>query len=761
MLRPGTRVRLNAEGRSDAVFSKQKQVCAWIVAGWTAVSIDGQLDRALAVSTNSASVANNHWAWRPLKVVTPPAGPGSNPIDAFLRSKLDELGIQPAPAASKPELLRRITFDLTGLPPSPAELRAFLLDDSPRAWGRVVDRLLASQGFGERWAQHWLDLAHYADSNGFELDADRPDAWRYRDWVIRAFNEDMPYDRFLTLQIAGDEGSPGDREALIASGFARSGPREVVAGNIDPEVRRQNELTEAVNSVGSVFLGLTIGCARCHDHKFDPLPTTDYYRLEACFAGARLTETPIHRAEEKDRFDEEAARIRALIRPLAEAQEALEKPYRKRLAEKKEAALTPREREIRAKSKELRTADEERLAEGIGVALKVTWEEVAEAVAENAVDHEARESLKRQIYELERQLPRPLPHAMSMTEDGSAIPETRVLRRGNIKDKSAVVAPGPPGVLAAVMGADGGFQLPRDAADGTRSRRRLALARWLTATNNPLTARVIVNRLWQHHFGVGLVATPSDFGVRGDQPSHLELLDWLAEELMRNGWRLKSIHRLMVTSQAYRASSGRRGTPGAGHDPSNRLLWRMNRRRMDAEGLRDSMLAVAGLLNPRGGGPGIRIPLEPEVRSLIFTESEVVDLWPVDLDPAQCARRSIYLYRKRNVRYPLFDAFDAPDALTACPVRAVSIHAPQALALINGGFAQGVARAFGGALMKVAGGDRERVAEAFLRCYARLPTAEETREAREFVGRGPAPAEDRWADFALALINSNEFVYVP
>jgi len=649
-----------------------------------------------------------------------------------------------------------VTHDLAGLPPAPQDRHEFLKDPSASGWERLVDRLLSRPDFGERWAQHWLDLAHYADSNGFELDADRPDAWRYRDWVIRALNQDLPYDRFLTLQIAGDEAAPGDPDALIASGFGRAGPREVVAGNIDPEVRRQNELTEVVGSVGSVFLGLTVGCARCHDHKFDPITAEDYYGLEAYFAGTQLTETALHTDQEKTAYEKEREHIEARIKPLTEARNTLEEPYRARLASTKEAALTPREREIRAMRKEDRTAEEQRLAEGIEVALDVKWEEIAEAVSMNPADHQRREALKHQIYQLELELPRPPARAMAMTGTTGTIPETHVLRRGNIKDKRQVVLPHPPSTLVAAMrgspSSDGMVAANRDEATG----RRLSLARWMTATNNPLVARVIVNRLWQHHFGRGLVATSSDFGVRGDRPTDPELLDWLAGELIRNGWHLKPIHRLMVTSDAYRRQS-RVNDGSMDRDPSNQFWARMNRRRMDAEALRDSILAVSGRFNPKAGGPGVHLDLEPEVRSLIFTEQEVVELWPVDRDPAERNRRSVYVYRKRNVHYPLFDAFDAPDALTPCPVRPVSTHAPQALVLMNSRFSWDSARAFAESLKNTGETIEDRIRAAFERCFARPPTPPEMAKARRFIDGNP----HGWTDFSLALMNSNEFAYVP
>ena len=728
---------------------------------WMALAETGPLDRAIATRASTS-----HWAFLPPRdPIRVSKSSGSavaavNSVDGLVGDQLDRLQIKPVGLANKAALLRRVTYDLTGLPPTPAELKAFLVDNSGGAYEKTVDRLLASSAFGERWAQHWLDLAHYADSNGFELDADRPHAWLYRDWVVKAINEDMPYDRFLTLQIAGDEVEPGNQEAMIASGFARSGPFEIVSGNIDLEVRRNDELIAATSTVGSVFLGLTMGCARCHDHKFDPIPTADYYRLQAFFAGARHIETPIHSPEERVRFDFEKKRIEALLKPLETAKAKLEKPYRTRLQQAKEATLTGRERAIRALPREQRTPAEARLFEGISVALNVTWEEIAEEIAHHPNDHSVRESLKRQLYELGLKMPHPPAQAMSMMESEKTLPETWILRRGDTKQKRAVVSPAPPSVLLSTMG-EASFDATFSAVDAKHSGRRLALARWLVSGQNPLTSRVIVNRLWQHHFGRGLVATPSDFGTKGSSPSNPQLLDWLACELIRHEWKLKSIHRLIVTSKTYQRASGEISRSGEKRDPENQFLWKMTARRMEAEGLRDSTLAVAGILNPKRGGPGVRLPLEPEVRDLIFTEAEVVDLWPVDPDLKEQARRSIYVHRKRNVHYPLFDAFDAPDMLTSCSQRPVSTHAPQALVMLNSGFAQQTAATFARSLLDHSPEVKARIHEAYLRCYSRLPTAKELRWTLEFLRTNPRTDLDRWTDLTLALINSNEFIYVP
>ncbi len=720
----------------------------------------------------------DHWAYRPVERPPVPAVRGRgwavNPIDAFILAGLEEAGMAPAPAADRVALLRRVTFDLTGLPPTPEETAAFLLDRSPDAYERLVDRLLASPHYGERWGQHWLDLAHYADTNGFELDAERPDAWRYRDWVINALNRDMPFDRFAALQIAGDDLEPGDPRALIATGFCRSGPREVVGGNVIPEVKRQTELAEITGTVGSVFLGLTIGCARCHDHKFDPIPTTDYYRLQSIFAASELEDVPIASPAEVEAYKKASKAVAEKTAPLRSAMAKLEAPYREKLKAAKMSMLTPEERVIVSTPEKARTPEQKKLAKGLETSLRITWEEVAEAVAANPGDHAQREELKRQIDSIERTLPRPPAHAMALVDRKDKVEDVFVLRRGDYRNRGPKVAPRPPGIVLASQRRPIFAITPR----GQKTGRRAAFASWLTARDNPLTARVIVNRMWQHHFVRGIVATPSDFGVRGEPPSHPELLNWLAAELAANGWNLKPLHRLMVTSAAYRQSSAA-NPKYAADDPDNLYLSHMNRRRLDAESLRDAMLFVTGGLTSKMHGPGVLAPLEKAIKDLIFTEQEVVDLWPLDPNPAEHTRRSVYLFRKRNVRYPLLDAFDSPDTQTACPRRETSTHALQALVLMNSDFAVQQARTLAEVALAESGpAARERIKDLYKRVLCRAPTAAESARAEKFLalqtdllrretaGNAPAnPGESAahaaWADLAQALLNCNEFLYVP
>jgi hypothetical protein len=729
----------------------------------------------------------NHWAYQPVKAVEPPTVKNArwvrNPIDRFILALLEEVDWSPALQADRVALIRRVTFDLTGLPPSPEETAAFLADNRPDAYERLVDRLLASPRYGEKWGQHWLDLAHYADSNGFELDAERPDAWRYRDWVVRSLNADLPYDRFLELQLAGDDLRPGDHDALIATGFCRCGPREVVGGNVIPEEKRQSELSEITGTVGSVFLGLTVGCARCHDHKFDAIPTTDYYRLQAFFATSKLDDVPISSQAERNAYAAVEKAVHVKTAPLKKELVQLEAPYRKAIKDRKLAMLSAEERVVMNTPAKQRTPAQKKLAQGLETSLRVTWEEVAAAVAADPdrTVHDRRESLKRAIDAIERTLPRSPAKAMALVDHKSKETDTFVLRRGDYQNRGPRVAPRPPGVILASQAA-GTFTDSSIVPTDKKTGRRAALASWLARTDNPLTARVIVNRLWHYHFGRGIVATPSDFGVRGESPSHPELLDWLARSLIADGWRLKPLHRLMVTSATYRQSS-RPDPKYTADDPENALLSHMNRRRLDAEGIRDAMLAVSGELNSRMGGPGILAPLEKEVEDLIFTEAEVVDLWPEDPDPTQHLRRSLYLFRKRNVRYPLFDAFDAPDTQSACPRRETSTHALQALTLLNSEFAAGRAKVLAGRVLRESGAHTDdRIRRAYQLALAREPKPNEVERARAFLkaqaerireqirkgrtenrGAGEiAPAESgAWVDFALALLNSNEFLYVP
>ena len=715
------------------------------------------------------------WAFRkPVRLDAPQVSDPhwvKNPIDAFVLAKLDAAGLKPSAPADKIALLRRVTYDLTGLPPTLQELDDFLVDDRPDAYARVVDRLLASPHFGERWAQHWLDVVRYAETNGYEADGERPDAWRYRDYVVKAFNDDKPYDRFLTEQLAGDllageaarKGVAGADKPealdLIAAGFNRCGPVHATSGNVDAALLRQELLTEMTNGVGAAFLGLTLGCCRCHDHKFDPLPTSDYYRLQAFFSAAQPKEIDLSTEAERAEYARLNQEMDAKIAPLKKGEEEIEAPVRQRLSAAKKAKLEAPYREALAIEADKRTPEQKKLAEQAGVLVKVTWDEIVDALP--PAERTRRAGLREKIHALEAQRPTPPAHAWTLSEDGSPL-FSHILKRGSLNQKGARVAPGFPRVFD-----PDGKQSPHDPP----ALNRLDLARWFTRPDHPLTARVIANRLWQYHFGRGVVGTPDDFGAHGDAPTHPELLDWLAVELMEHGWSLKHLHRLMVMSNAYQQDSAAADALGKRIDPDNHLLWRMNRRRLDSNGLRDGVLAVAGALNPAVGGPMVRTPLEPAVYDLLFSEGEPDGLWPVTPDVRQHTRRSLYLFTKRNLHLPLLEVFDQPDTLSPCPVRAVSTFAPQALVLLNGPFLQAQSKAFADRVLReAASDDGARVDYAYRLALCRSPQPRERRIALDFLGQqtkllgsqqAAAPKEFAWADFCLALLNRNEFVYVP
>lgn len=561
------------------------------------------------------------WAFVPPQAHELPV-PGETPIDAFLLASLREKGLPDFAPPARPEaLLRRVTFDLTGLPPTPRQVDAFLSaasrdpDDALRA---LVEECLASPHYGERWAQHWLDLARFAETDGFEFDAVREEAWKYRDWVVRAFNDDLPYDRFVSLQIAGDLLEPGNAESAAATGFLLCGP-DMPDLNLQEE-RRHLVLNGLTGTIGSVFLGVTLECAECHDHKNDPFSQADFYRLRAVFEDFSLPE-------------------------------------------KKKS----------------------------------------------------------------------LPLVFPVGERTSA----RLYQRGDFRRPSLAIDP----ALPKILGASG---LP-DAAEP-----RLALATGLTRPGHPLTARVIVNRVWQHHFGTGLVATASDFGKLGERPTHPELLDWLALEFVKHGWSLKWLHREILASRAWQQQSYNSTADPLWEqrhviDPENLLVSRRDRLRLDGEAVRDAMLLAADRLNLRAGGPGVRPPLPPEVAVTLLKNQ-----WPVTADATQHDRRSLYLFARRNLRYPLFEVLDRPDANQSCPRRHVSTTAPQALTLLNDAFVNDLAGSLAGRLAEGPDG----IDEAFVRVLGRHPAAAELADAQAFLREAPREA------LVLALFNLNEFIHL-
>ncbi len=602
-------------------------------------------------------------------------------IDRFVLAKLEQKELRPAPAASKEVLIRRVYFDLTGLPPTPDEVQTFVNDDSPDAYEKLVDRLLDSSHYGERWGQHWLDVIRFAETEGFEYDRHIPGAWRFRDYVIDSFNRDKPFDQFIREQLAGDEIAPENPELETAAIFHRLGAIRRNAGNPEVAVSRNEVLTERTDIIGDAFLGLTIRCARCHDHKFDPIAQKDYYRLEAFFAASEEHNIVLASEEDQKKAKADAAALQDEIKRL-----------------KKQA--------------------------------------------QNATGKE-RTELERKIEALEDQEPADLPTIPSVADDPAHRTEIHVLFRGLWEKKGDKVGPRPPGILLPESAPEFPADIPKP---------RAALADWLVGPTNPLTARVIVNRIWQDHFGIGLVKTPNDFGTNGDRPSHPELLDWLARDFIEHGWRLKRLHRLILLSAAsQQASDGVQGGRASEIDPDNRLLWKFNRRRLSAEEIRDAMLAVSGTLNLKAGGPSVMVPVDRELVALLYKPAQ----WKVARDHSEFYRRSIYLLAKRNLRLPFMEVFDAPILQTSCARRESSTHPPQALELLNGSLANELAATFADRLQRETSGNPDRMAErGFWLVAGRPPTAKERKFAADFLREG-SPKE-----FALALLNLNTFLYV-
>ncbi|HEV2667135.1 MAG TPA: PSD1 and planctomycete cytochrome C domain-containing protein [Blastocatellia bacterium] len=752
----------------------------WIEAG---ASFDGfEKDAATGKDDGTAKLIErpitpeerDFWAFRPPRRSPRPSvshpGWGANPIDAFLLAKMKAKGLKPSPRADRPTLIRRAYLDLTGLPPAPEEVEAFVKDSSPGAWERVIDRLLASPHYGERWARHWLDLVRYADSGGFEFDVDRPDAWRYRDYVVKAFNEDKPYDRFIREQLAGDEYAPDSQEAMIATGFLRLGPE----GGGGGERGRQDALDDLITTTSLTFMGLTVGCARCHDHKFDPIPQKDFYRIQAIFAPSRPISYPLVGSDVVAAHKAETQRIEGLQRPLKKTKDELEAPYLKALVDEAVSRLpeymqiawrTPPEK--RTPGQRLNVQQIKKTLEDDTLSQKLTEKDIVARMS--ADDKRRHQELVEQIKALDRQKPKPYPTARAIGESGSKPGPTYFLHRGAPDAKGPVVTPG---ALSVINETD--YEFPAPPPDAKSSYRRRGLAEWLVSKQNPLTARVMVNRIWQHHFGEGIVRTPSNFGKLGEPPTNPELLDWLSVEFMdgatgRRGdgakdnsqsatrdpqsqvWSVKRMHRLIMTSQAYQMASDDIAANVA-IDPENRLLWRMPRVRLEAEIIRDQILAVAGNLDRSLGGPCVYPYIDPKL-----FQSSTKRTWPgkPDEDPSTW-RRSLYVYSKRSIRYPLFETFDQPNLVNSCDRRNRSTIAPQALLLMNNNFVLTEAKYFAERLRREAGDDaRAQVERAYRLALGRAPTAFERAKTAEFIRSDP----NGLAEFCHALFNLNEFVY--
>jgi len=709
----------------------------------------------------------DYWAFRPVTRPAVPAVAASarvrNPIDAFILARLEEAGIAPSPEADKLTLLRRVSFDVLGLPPTREEAEIFLSDASADAYERLVDRLLASPQYGEHWARYWLDLVRYADSDGYNADAARPDAWRYRDYVIRALNDDKPYDQFIIEQLAGDELAPDDPDALIATGFLRHWPYEGNQRNVP--LQWETILNDLTDVTGQVFMGLTIGCARCHDHKFDPILQADYFRLQAFFTPFQprdrlVLESELHLQQYETRLKAWETATADLRAQIAE----LEAPYLEKAVAPDKEKFPRQMQALLDKPAESRTPLEQQWATLAAKQLVVTPTTMGVALDK---DNKKRwESLRKELEKFDNLRPR-TPSAMLAGDVGRNAPPTVV------PGKQVEVAPGFLTVLSPTPAA---IEPLTSGLESTG--RRATLARWLARSDNPLTARVMVNRVWQHHFGKGIAGSPSDFGFQGEPPTDPELLDWLAAEFVSSGWSLKHLHRLMLTSATYRqAAIVAPDAPGRKKDPQNELLWRMPIRRLAAEDLRDAMLAVSGELNPKAGGPAVY----PEVPESADEKAS----WQPDPSVAERNRRSVYLAVKRNLRLPLLQAFDVPDTHESCARRSVTTTAPQALILINSDWSLARAAAFAGRVLREsASDDRQRIATAYRLALARDPTADEISATEEFLRQQSEIVERRianeeevaqpsetvegfaeqqaaaWVDLCHLLLNSNEFLYI-
>jgi hypothetical protein len=739
---------------------------------------------ACTLAVQASPEPSRHWAFQPVRRVEPPVVKGARwvltPPDRFILAGLEAKRIQPARPVSKEQLIRRVTFGLIGLPPTPEEIDVFLNDSSPDAFAKLVDRLLASPHYGERWARHWLDLARFAESDGFEHDAVRPHSWRYRDYVIESFNADKPYHRFIQEQVAGDELWPEDRDALAATAFNLLGPDMV--DSADQIQRRLNTLNDMTDTTAAVFLAQTMGCARCHDHKFEPFTQRDYYGFQAFFTPATFQhELPIPTAAERAAHETAMASYRTKADTTQKRLDALEAPHRERLYSEKLSRLSEDAQLAHQTPKEKRTMEQEGTVLETAPMLKIADVEVLKLLSP-----EEKEERSRLLDALKRiRKPAPLPMTLALQNTNGPPPKNFVLARGDYNNPREEVRAAFPSILCDGGREESQFKLEtRNSERGnltpasTNSYRRAALADWLASPANPLTARVMVNRIWQHHFGRGLVPTPGDFGTRGQPPTHPELLDWLAGEFVARGWSVKAMHKLILLSAAYQQSCEPTGS-ALKLDPENRFFSRQNRTRLEGEVIRDSLLAISGQLNRAVGGPSVFPPIPADI-------TKTSKNWTPSADAADHNRRSLYIFARRNLRFPFLEAFDAPDSNLTCPERGRSITAPQALTLVNSEEVVAAAIATAGRLLKETKTDDERIQLAFRLALGQRPNGKEMKMAREFLHSGASRSKDArakseianlksaidrslfasvstaesWTELCRALFNLNSFVYV-
>ncbi|WP_241179952.1 DUF1549 and DUF1553 domain-containing protein [Humisphaera borealis] len=740
----------------------------WVKLGapWPAQAVVAAAPRA---ALDPAAARKSHWAWQPLrKPAVPSADPAwvRTPIDAFIFDKLQAKGLRPSPPAERRTLLRRVYLDLIGLPPSPDEVQKFLADSSPTAMEKVVDDLLSRPQYGERWGRHWLDIARYAESQGYERDEPKPFTWRYRDYVIRALNEDKPYDRFVFEQLAGDEIPGADLNTQAAATFLRLGIFDTIAA--DGKVARYDQLDDVVGTVTAAFLGQSLRCARCHNHKFEPYSQTDYYRILAVFdplSTDRPRETRLagSKAELAD-YEKALAAFELEIAPLQDKLDAervaILEPLGAGYYSDKSKERTPRDEKKPRVSQEVlsafktppakRDATERELVEKNRRRLGDEIRKLA-----TADQRKADEASQKAIDQLEAKKPKG-PQVYLFTETAKPL-STKLFLRGDPHKIGPTVEVGLPPLWGGSPQATPA-PVTQDVLTPS-SGRRTWLANWMITDGKGTLARVIANRVWQYHFGRGIVATSNDFGLAGDKPTHPELLDWLAADLIDGGWKLKRLHRQIVLSAVYQQSAGYAQIPDA--DPDNDLLWRWPTRRLESEAIRDSMLAVSGKLNPEMFGP----PIFPPAAQRVVGTSAQSD-WG-NSDDREASRRSVYVFQKRSIPLPELEILGIPDSTMSTDVRPVATTALQALLLMNSRFASEQAATLAERVAKEAGNDpTAQVNRAFELAMARPPRTEELEAALAYLATSAEPEIKAsvklspLGSFCLVLLNSNEFLYV-
>jgi len=657
----------------------------------------------------------------------------ANEIDAFVLARLEEAKLKPAKEATRHELVRRAYYDLLGLPPTPEQVEAFVGNDSPDAWEKLIDELLASPHYGEKWGRHWLDLVGYAESNSFERDGTKPFVWGYRDYVIRSFNDDKPYDQFLTEQLAGDELETVSIDTMTATGLYRLGSWDDEPA--DPKLAKYDELAQIVTVVGQSMMGLTVDCARCHDHKIDPIPQTDYYSMVSFFENVRpygkrshesVLEASVTRMDERvvDDATREAHqdKVNAVIAKL----EAIEEPAKK--------DFIPVEHEEFKKP-----VNRERLFKKY----------IGKTITQKEFDRYVK--IRKELRQLNDNPPQGIRKILCVKEAGAKPPESFLQIRGNPHAKGDPVGPRFLGVLSPP---EPEIKAP---TNGKSTGRRLAFAQWLTDASHPLTARVMANRLWQYHFGRGIVRTSSDFGFQGSAPTHPQLLDWLASELVKGEWKLKPMHRTIMLSRAYRMSTTYSNDAFA-VDPENDRFWRFNPRRLTAEEVRDSILFVSGQLNlNKVYGPSIYPPMPKEV---LQGQSMPGTNWHTS-NAEQSRRRSLYIHTKRSMGVPILESNDAATNDSPCPVRFVTTQPTQAIGLLNSEFTNRQAALFADLIIAEHAKPREQVAAVLRRVFQRDPTDSEIVRGLELLQDSAlADKKEGLKILCLMALNLNEFVYL-